>query len=114
MPWANDPESRRRSAAVYGDPEYQRNKTTTLRQAAGRCEQCGKRARLQCDHIIPVSKGGTHHRSNLRALCKPCHDKKTGTESHYQPGAAPDPAPEPRTAWLCVTCASSSAGPSPS
>jgi len=99
VPWPNDAESRRRSQATYGSREYQANRAICLRMAAGRCEQCGKRARLQCDHLIPVSKGGTHHLTNLRALCKPCHDTKTGTESHYQPGAAPDPQPQPRTTW---------------
>ncbi|WP_440590606.1 HNH endonuclease [Rheinheimera fenheensis] len=32
------------------------------------------------DHIKPKSQGGTDARTNLQALCKPCHDVKTATE----------------------------------
>jgi 5-methylcytosine-specific restriction protein A len=101
MPWANDPESRRRSQAVYGDPEYKRNRAICLRQAAGRCQSCGKHARLQCDHIIAVTNGGTHHLSNLQALCKRCHGTKTGEQHgwHRDSHPAGDPEPTPRTAW---------------
>lgn len=31
---------------------------------------------LQVDHRIPRSKGGTHHPSNLQALCFGCNAKK--------------------------------------
>jgi 5-methylcytosine-specific restriction endonuclease McrA len=31
---------------------------------------------LSIDHIIPVSKGGTDHRSNLRVLCTVCNEAK--------------------------------------
>ena len=32
---------------------------------------------LQFDHIIPIHKGGSLDLSNVRALCKKCHDKKS-------------------------------------
>ena len=34
-----------------------------------------------CDHILPVSEGGTDDMSNLQTLCKACHDIKTAAES---------------------------------
>ncbi len=104
MSWANDPEARRRAAITYG-AEYQRNRGIVLRQAGDRCEQCGRRRRLQCDHIIPVSRGGTHHLSNLQALCTGpggCHGKKTGAEGYraaYGQPTPADPEPTPRTRW---------------
>lgn len=32
---------------------------------------------MSIDHIVPVSKGGTNERSNLRVLCTRCNSKKS-------------------------------------
>ena len=32
---------------------------------------------LEVDHLVPVSKGGRDHPSNLQTLCHDCHIKKT-------------------------------------
>jgi 5-methylcytosine-specific restriction protein A len=32
------------------------------------------------DHIVPLSRGGTHEPDNLQALCRACHSAKTATE----------------------------------
>ena len=43
------------------------------------CERCKAEGRLtpveEVHHVLPVSKGGTHERSNLIALCRSCHNK---------------------------------------
>ena len=43
------------------------------------CEMCLKEGRLtvmdEVHHILPVSKGGTHDKSNLMSLCHSCHNK---------------------------------------
>ena len=43
------------------------------------CEQCLKNSILvpvdEVHHIVPISKGGTHARSNLMSLCRSCHNK---------------------------------------
>jgi len=44
-----------------------------------RCVLCGataKEARLEIDHIIPISKGGKTIKSNLRTLCFKCNRGK--------------------------------------
>jgi len=112
MPWDNSPEKRARDAKTYRDPEYLRNRAARRRHAAGRCEQCQHRhARLQCDHNIPVTKGGTHHFDNLRMLCAgdgtcKCHERKTAQEGggYRAPGnrgskTEPDPPLQQRTTW---------------
>lgn len=41
------------------------------------CVYCGVRgARLECDHIIPVSRGGDHELSNLATSCFKCNRSK--------------------------------------
>lgn len=111
MTWRKTPADRKRDAAVYGSAEYRRNRAAARRRANGHCEHCHCRHdRLQCDHITPVSQGGTHHLDNLRMLCTGagtcrCHEKKTATEGggYRQPGRASaraeDPPVQVRTSW---------------
>lgn len=41
------------------------------------CGYCGARGvALECDHIVPVAKGGTHELENLKTACKPCNRSK--------------------------------------
>lgn len=35
------------------------------------------RPRREVDHIVPFSKGGSHHPDNLRVLCHECHKSVT-------------------------------------
>lgn len=109
MPWEKTRADRQRDAQVYGDPEYKRNKTIVRRRSGGRCEvtedgrQCGSRDRVQCDHIIPISQGGTHHLENLRDSCHRHHAKKTAAEGggyrRRRPAPDTDPPLQGRTVW---------------
>jgi len=41
------------------------------------CQYCGKKdCILECDHIVPLSSGGTHKISNLNTACMPCNRAK--------------------------------------
>ena len=46
------------------------------------CQACGLSfsdgARMRIDHILPRSKGGTHHPDNLHVLCDHCNCVKAG------------------------------------
>lgn len=73
---------RRKSYRVYNAPEYKHNRMVALARDGYRC-QVPKRDGSLClkpawtvDHIKPVSKGGTHHPSNLRAACLQCNSGK--------------------------------------
>ncbi len=51
---------------------------TVITRDNGRCRACGigDRDALQCDHILPESKGGDDSLGNLQALCGVCNNRK--------------------------------------
>jgi 5-methylcytosine-specific restriction endonuclease McrA len=41
------------------------------------CTYCGSRGTsLECDHIMPVSRGGSNELENLTTACRPCNRAK--------------------------------------
>ena len=47
------------------------------RRDMGRCVKCGSQERLEYDHIIPFSKGGSNTVRNIELLCESCNRKKS-------------------------------------
>jgi 5-methylcytosine-specific restriction endonuclease McrA len=45
-----------------------------------KCSRCNKRKRLEADHVIPVTKGGSSDISNIQPLCRSCNASK-GTKT---------------------------------
>jgi hypothetical protein len=46
------------------------------RRDTGRCVECGRQERLEYDHIVPLSRGGSNTVRNLQLLCEPCNRSK--------------------------------------
>jgi HNH endonuclease/Sel1 repeat len=46
------------------------------RRDEGKCVKCGSRQKLEYDHIIPVSKGGSNTARNIELLCEACNRAK--------------------------------------
>jgi hypothetical protein len=50
-----------------------------LSKSHGRCSCCGKKIttkNMTCEHVVPISRGGTNNLENLVALCQECNDAK--------------------------------------
>jgi hypothetical protein len=45
----------------------------------GQCVKCGSRERLEFDHIIPVTAGGSSTERNVQLLCETCNRSKGAT-----------------------------------
>lgn len=49
-----------------------------------RCLACGKKKKLEVDHIIPLSKNGSASIDNIQPLCRSCNSKKGTNEIDYR------------------------------
>jgi 5-methylcytosine-specific restriction endonuclease McrA len=67
--------TQRRRRALGCDTRYPALKDQPLDKAAG-CVACGSHRRLEVDHIVPVSRGGSSERANLQLLCRTCNASK--------------------------------------
>jgi len=63
-----------------------------------RCSCCGggKPKRLELDHIVPWSAGGSDGSRNLRALCPDCNTERS---NFYE-----DTSPKLPVTWWCLQC----------
>ena len=55
---------------------HQRLRWAIFKRDNYRCLRCGYDSELEIDHIVPFSRGGTNHPSNLQTLCRRCNAKK--------------------------------------
>lgn len=58
------------------DPIPEEVRMFVWRRDVGKCVQCGSQDRLEYDHVIPVSKGGSNTSRNLQLLCEVCNRLK--------------------------------------
>jgi RNA-directed DNA polymerase len=69
------------SSRMGKHPQMPRCKAFLLKRQKGKCNRCElyfrEGDRLELDHILPQSKGGTNRRDNLQLLHQHCHHEKT-------------------------------------
>ena len=46
------------------------------RRDQGKCASCGSREKLEYDHIVPISRGGSNTARNVELLCETCNRAK--------------------------------------
>jgi hypothetical protein len=56
----------------------ERTRQAVLERDGRRCTRCGSTERLEIDHVQPQARGGSDDLSNLRTLCRPCHQQTFG------------------------------------
>jgi len=52
-------------------------KLSVWRRDQGKCVQCESKEKLEYDHIIPISKGGSNTERNVQLLCEKCNREKS-------------------------------------
>jgi hypothetical protein len=97
--------------------EYRHWKRFVFERDHGRCQicsQCIDFVNSTLDHIIPSSRGGSDHHTNLQLACKLCNEDKANKQ-HFSLGAvimqenfptvvAPNPLKEGRYIQGCRGC----------
>lgn len=73
---------RQRRPSGYEKPaDWRARRTRVMRRDRGICYLCGQSGADTVDHVTPVSQGGTHDETNLKAAHRhPCHAAKTERE----------------------------------
>lgn len=70
------PKQFRKGKGKMSHRDYLRRRRTVLKRDGNRCVKCGSADDLTLDHIVPVSKGGSHAIVNLQTMCGSCNSLK--------------------------------------
>ena len=69
------------SAGVFTSKDWKR----LVCRYGGRCAYCHKIARLQVEHVVPLSRGGLHRIGNIVPACARCnYSKHTSTVTEWR------------------------------
>lgn len=70
-----------------GGRPWRRLRAQILQRDGNLCQRCKREDRLQLaheiDHVVNIAAGGTDDPSNLEAICRDCHRKKTQEEARH-------------------------------
>jgi 5-methylcytosine-specific restriction endonuclease McrA len=63
-------------------PRWAGIRAKVLRDSAGICARCGGDGACEVDHIVSRRSGGSNEYTNLQALCRDCHARKSSAEGN--------------------------------
>lgn len=68
-------------------PEWTELRSQVFERDSYTCVYCGKKGgRLECDHVVPISRGGSNDLKNLATACHECNrDKRDKTPQEWRP-----------------------------
>ena len=66
----------RRTSDGRREPIPERVRNEVWRRDGGQCVDCGSREKLEYDHIVAISNGGSNTARNLELRCESCNRKK--------------------------------------
>ena len=82
-----EPSPRALKRKIYNSQRWRVLRLKIFERDGWKCIKCKNPGRLECDHIIPIHRGGAiWQKSNLRTLCRACHiethkSKKTRSDA---------------------------------
>lgn len=50
----------------------------------GQCLGCGRKTKLEVDHVVPLTHGGSNDITNLQPLCRSCNASKNAKDTDYR------------------------------
>lgn len=65
-----------------GPEEWSKIRRMVFQRDGHRCIHCGSDHLLECDHIVPISRGGTNELRNLVTSCRKCNRSKGAKPLH--------------------------------
>lgn len=68
--------ARQEEAEIKRERVSEEVRIAVWRRDGGKCVRCGGRERLEYDHIVPLSKGGSNTVRNIELLCEECNRQK--------------------------------------
>ena len=75
--WYLEQKRKRRRLELRAEGSHSKEEFQELKKKCGyRCVLCGKKKKLQRDHIVPLCKGGSNYISNIQPVCASCNSKK--------------------------------------
>ena len=77
-----------RPASAIEDWTWEKTRLRIFERDNYTCQHCGAReVSLECDHLVPISRGGSNEDDNLVASCRSCNQsKRDNLVGEWKPG----------------------------
>lgn len=78
--------NRRRAKVNQAEGSFTKKEWTSLLETyGGKCLSCGSNIKMEADHVIPISRGGSNSIDNIQPLCLKCNRSKGVKTLDFRP-----------------------------